>query len=752
MIKNIKLENWKSHENTSIQFEKGVNSLIGTMGSGKSSVMEAIVFAFFGTTPKHKSRKITLDDLIRRTPEKADKAEIKLEFKLGNEDYTIKRIIERGEGTTYSELSNQKKVIESPSTQKVTEQIEKLLETDFNAFKRSNYSEQNQLDIFLDMRPGDRKKKLDKLLKIDRFEKARKNTVKIENKVKNQKENLEKNIEQLENNLDKEEKQKLGKNIEKHRKKAQKLEKNIEEAEKSLSQRKKELNNLETKKEKYEKLEKHKTRAKLRIENIEEEIKDLPEPGEKSKVKKELEEVNIKLEKMQKNKEKLQRLEENVKNREKQLKQLEEEVKTLEKEAEKFKQLEKLEEKLEERESRRSQLEQKKNRLEMEAKQIRESLKTVKDSEDECPVCKQELNQEHKKAIVKQKENRLEEIIEKKERINNKIEKKREKLLRIRQKKDSLLEYRSSEEKLEKKRKEIKEKQKELEEKKLSLQKIKEKVSKENKEKLDSRREELENKLERKELEQKKKELKSKIKKTGSKQEEICFEPDKLEKIRDNVLEIEKSLSVNRKDLENQLELVEEKEKRFNELQRQFKRLEDMKTRERDLEKISSYIYRYEKALEETQTSLRSLCLERLNSIMDEVWKQFYPYDDYYSIRLEKEDYRLQLLDSEDKWVNAEAEISGGERHSAALVMRLALTYTMKPGLQILLLDEPTHNMDSSAVEKLSKTLKQKSSELTDQIILVTHEKQLESATTGKLYRFKKKDTEKQATKAEQIK
>ena len=56
MIKKVELENWKSHHETSLEFEEGVNALIGTMGSGKSSVLEAIVFGLFGTLPSIKSR------------------------------------------------------------------------------------------------------------------------------------------------------------------------------------------------------------------------------------------------------------------------------------------------------------------------------------------------------------------------------------------------------------------------------------------------------------------------------------------------------------------------------------------------------------------------------------------------------------------------------------------------------------------------------------------------------------------------
>ena len=89
MIEKIILKNWKSHHETEIEFEEGVNALIGTMGSGKSSVLEGIVFALYGTTPSHNSRDITLDDLIRRSPSKAEKAELELFFSINGDSYSV---------------------------------------------------------------------------------------------------------------------------------------------------------------------------------------------------------------------------------------------------------------------------------------------------------------------------------------------------------------------------------------------------------------------------------------------------------------------------------------------------------------------------------------------------------------------------------------------------------------------------------------------------------------------------------------
>ncbi|MCQ4153758.1 MAG: AAA family ATPase, partial [Archaeoglobi archaeon] len=45
IIKEISLKNFKSHRNTKIQFEKGINLIAGGNGAGKSSILEAILVA-----------------------------------------------------------------------------------------------------------------------------------------------------------------------------------------------------------------------------------------------------------------------------------------------------------------------------------------------------------------------------------------------------------------------------------------------------------------------------------------------------------------------------------------------------------------------------------------------------------------------------------------------------------------------------------------------------------------------------------
>ena len=80
MIESVELENWKTHLKSRFEFGKGTNVLVGQMGSGKSSVMDAICFALFGTFPGLQARRVSLEEVIMNKPLQADEANVKLVF------------------------------------------------------------------------------------------------------------------------------------------------------------------------------------------------------------------------------------------------------------------------------------------------------------------------------------------------------------------------------------------------------------------------------------------------------------------------------------------------------------------------------------------------------------------------------------------------------------------------------------------------------------------------------------------------
>jgi len=92
MIKKIKLANWKSHKSLELEFKPGVNMIIGRMGAGKSSILQAITYGLFGTFSELKGKDVRLSDLITYGSG-AKSAQVELELSFGNKTFRIKRLI-----------------------------------------------------------------------------------------------------------------------------------------------------------------------------------------------------------------------------------------------------------------------------------------------------------------------------------------------------------------------------------------------------------------------------------------------------------------------------------------------------------------------------------------------------------------------------------------------------------------------------------------------------------------------------------
>src|SRR3989344_856267 len=88
LLKKIKLENIRSYINEEIEFPVGTMLLSGNIGSGKSTILQAIDFALFGIT-----QELTGASLLRNGE---DRGSVELHFTIDNKNVAIKRSLKRG--------------------------------------------------------------------------------------------------------------------------------------------------------------------------------------------------------------------------------------------------------------------------------------------------------------------------------------------------------------------------------------------------------------------------------------------------------------------------------------------------------------------------------------------------------------------------------------------------------------------------------------------------------------------------------
>lgn len=424
MITLIKLKNWKSHLDSKLTFSKGVNALIGIMGSGKTSVMQAIAFALFGTFSGLSSRKLALDDLIMSKPQTKEEASVEIEFVLNGKKYSVERTIKRGKGTTTAEIRENGKLLEV-NPKGVTKEVERILQMDHDLFQRAVYSEQNALDYFLQIPKGKRMQQIDSMLKLDRYDKAREAAVKIKNNIANLRQQRLSDIESMKERRFEEKIRQIKEDLEKKEKEKDRIEnecrgfgRKIESMESEWNKKESEVNRM---REKVAELNE-------RIRSLEKENKEIMERLEEK-----------------------ERIKEEIKNLEKMLGGKEEEL---------------LKNKEMEIENKRKEF----YSLKTLKSELAKSLEELEEAGERCPVCESPITKEKKRNLVEHKTKHIEEIERKLETISKNISKGekglaelRERIETLREKKSEIKGMEDERKRMEKNEREIKTARKEVE-------------------------------------------------------------------------------------------------------------------------------------------------------------------------------------------------------------------------------------------------------------------------------------------------
>lgn len=430
MIKNVKIKNWRSHWDSEFNFSGGTNALIGVMGAGKSSLLDSMCFALFGTFPALQARKITLDNVIMNRPQKRDRAEVEVSFQVNEDNYSVKRVVERGKGTTLAEFRKNGTLLDTGSS-RTTENVEKILKIDYDLFSRAIYSEQNGLDNFLTIPRGQRMKKIDSLLKIDRFEKARSSTTTLMNRIKDNIKDKTRIVDEME------EKQEFGK---------------IDEIKAEIKDMMKKQVDLEVKRKKI--------------------------GDEKGKVEKKAEKMKEKMEKLREMERELSTIEGTIHSLNQDVKNFKKE--SSEKEIKKRiardkKVLKDSSEKFQKKEEKIKELISKESKYKVFIEELVDRIENLKVVKGRCPMCDRELTEEHRENIMagsrekikeleknfKETREKIKKLEESSGELKREIEKAREGKYELEKLLERIVQYDKKKGKLngtEKKRKDLKEK------------------------------------------------------------------------------------------------------------------------------------------------------------------------------------------------------------------------------------------------------------------------------------------------------
>ena len=248
IIKKVQLENYRSHSNTTVEFTKGVNLILGKNGRGKTSILEAISTVMFNT--KDRSGKETGKSYIK-FGEKSSKVEIDFIANDGRE-YNLKTEFFK----TKPKKQTLKDMIGSEYDGDIQEKLEELcgIKKGFEeTYENIVIAKQNEFINIFKAKPKDREEIFNKIFNTQIYKEMYDSFLKEAiDKYKSEKENLDSKINYLKENMEdkeqitnflKEEKE-LEKNLQDNFKNINVVSKNLENEIKDYETTEIELNNL----------------------------------------------------------------------------------------------------------------------------------------------------------------------------------------------------------------------------------------------------------------------------------------------------------------------------------------------------------------------------------------------------------------------------------------------------------------------------------------------------------------------------
>ncbi|MDE1851787.1 MAG: AAA family ATPase [Candidatus Micrarchaeota archaeon] len=766
MIKSIELVNWKTHGSTKLNFAKGTNLLIGQMGAGKSSIMDAISFALFGTFPS--MGRGSVSGLIRNKPSQKREATVRLEFTSGDDEYSVERRISL-EGPSAAELKKNGAYLQS-QPKRVTEEIERALRIDYDLFSKAIYSEQNGLDYFLSIDPRERKKRIDGFLGLDRFVNALDNAKGVINDLNRTAASDEHIAEEFDVKQLNEQLASLSAELEQHRKAEVDAKERRREVEKGKDSVEKELKEAKELYDRKIRLEKQIQEMSGRLSALKTEIEDAKRKGlkDRSAIEKDMDDAERQV-KASAGDEKMasDRLQaaQNAKTK------LETELQRARKDLAEKERLEK--------ESQGKSVEEFRRRHEALTREIEDAMKESASSKamleekekalaelrkhvGKCPVCERELTEEMRQRLTRKNEEEIMNAGKRVDELKSMDGSKRkekdtvaEQLKRVEMALERLKEYAGIEARIRELDAGIVRSSADAEAARKEYEAVKER-SLNARDALSLLKSSLDmvKRMEAHVAESAK--IGNEMQERKEEEQGIGMDQKKLDRLQAEFSDRSSELGKIGAELEASARYASEKQRQIDGKMQEIAKVERIYETVKRKKMLVENLALFRSSLEETQVVLRSRLVGSVNEIMHEIWPQIYPYGDYTSIMLDamENDYVLKLrsvVDNQEVWQGVEEIASGGERSTACLTMRIAIALVLVPNLKWLILDEPTHNIDREGIGKFVEVLNDAIPRIIDQTFIITHDEALKQVSNARIYMLNRNKDEHEQTRIAEV-
>ncbi|MEE9594452.1 MAG: SMC family ATPase [Candidatus Hydrothermarchaeales archaeon] len=165
IIETVELKNFRSYKNAVVEFDKGVNVIVGENGAGKTSILEAIDFALFRETPS----RVKVNELITRGVE-SEGLMVALTFQANGRRFRVERT--RGKAASDKLFQDGTMLTGDEKESQTTKEVEGSIHMDKKLFANAVYIKQGEIDALLSQDPADRKKLMGRLIGTEDLENA----------------------------------------------------------------------------------------------------------------------------------------------------------------------------------------------------------------------------------------------------------------------------------------------------------------------------------------------------------------------------------------------------------------------------------------------------------------------------------------------------------------------------------------------------------------------------------------------------
>ncbi|NTV00017.1 MAG: SMC family ATPase, partial [Methanoregulaceae archaeon] len=168
LLEKLVLNNFKRFREAEIHFKDGITGIVGNNGSGKSSIVEAILFALYGL----KGSGVNSDYILSSFAGPHEFCEVRLDFLIGGNEYSVMRTLSRrGKHDASIHIrpggSIESKKLLATSVSEVATCVPEIIGMGPADFRNTIYAGQKDLLSLLDYQPHARREWFGKALGID---------------------------------------------------------------------------------------------------------------------------------------------------------------------------------------------------------------------------------------------------------------------------------------------------------------------------------------------------------------------------------------------------------------------------------------------------------------------------------------------------------------------------------------------------------------------------------------------------------